>query len=388
MRNLLLAPESHTCESGAEVVEWFGAMQAQDIGSGLWSLGARLPGRTIDDIRAENDNREIVRTWPMRGTVHWVPSADAKWMLELTGVKALAGEEYRRKHHGLEEATVKQAVDVLGDALRERGRLTRSQCIEVIEAAGIGTSGQKGYHFLWYASQIGVAAIAPNLGNEQTFVLLDEWAPKHNQPEREEALATLALRYFRSHGPTTRKDFAGWTGLTMAEAKQAIAAADLEALTVDGAEMFSTREALESIPDKPPAGIRVLPGFDEYLLGYKDRSMMVDDQHKQAIIPGNNGVFQATIVRDGRVIGTWKKKSTLKSKTVLSVFPLIRLTKREIADVEAAFAPYSAYLAQPVELCLVRVIVTPPGRAEPRPCPGTPSSLRRRVRAPHRGLWP
>ncbi|CAM3763474.1 winged helix DNA-binding domain-containing protein [Smaragdicoccus niigatensis] len=348
VRNLLLAPDSLTCESGAQVVSWFGAMQAQEIGSGLWSLGARLPGRSIDEIRQEQEDRSIVRTWPMRGTVHWVPSADAKWMLELTGVKVLAGAEYRRKYHGLEEATVNQAVDVLGNALKERTRLTRAQCLESIEKAGISTGGQMGYHFLWYASQVGVTAIAPNVGTEQTFVLLDEWAPSPNQPD--DPAATLAWRYFQSHGPTTRKDFAGWTGLNLTEAKQAIAGAELTAVAVDGIEMFCTEESLESVPDRPVDEMRVLPGFDEFLLGFKDRSMMLDDVHKHAIIPGGNGVFQPTIVRAGRVVGTWKRKSALKTKTVLTVTPLVRLNKRQRAAITKAFEPYSTYLGQPVEL--------------------------------------
>jgi hypothetical protein len=348
VRNLLLAPDSPTCASGAQVVSWFGAMQAQEIGSGLWSLGARLPGRSIEEIRQEQEDRSIIRTWPMRGTVHWVPSADAKWMLELTGVKALAGAEYRRKYHGLEEATAHQAVDVLGNTLRERTRLTRAECLEAIAKAGISTSGQMGYHFLWYASQLGVTAIAPNVGSEQTFVLLDEWAPSPHRPD--DPLATLALRYFRSHGPTTRKDFAGWTGLTMTEAKQGIARAELATVSVDGVEMFCTAESLESVRDRPVDDVRVLPGFDEFLLGYKDRSMMLDDDHKQAIIPGGNGVFQPTIVRAGRVIGTWKRKSALKTKTVLTVTPLVRLNKRERVAVTRAFEPYTAYLGQPIEL--------------------------------------
>ncbi len=69
--------------------------------------------------------------------------------------------------------------------------------------------------------------------NEQTFVLLDEWVPDPHRPDRDEALATIALRYFRSHGPATRQDFAGWTGLTAADAERGIAAAGDELATVE-----------------------------------------------------------------------------------------------------------------------------------------------------------
>ncbi|MFD2355341.1 DNA glycosylase AlkZ-like family protein [Nonomuraea ferruginea] len=131
-------------------------------------------------------------------------------------------------------------------------------------------------------------------------MLLGEWVPDPHRPERDEALGTMALRYFRGHGPTTRQDFAGWTGLTAADAKRGIAVAGdaLARVTVDGVETYVDAALLDTAP--PPAGddeVLVLPGFDEYLLGYKDRSLMVADEHKAAIIPGGNGVFRSTVVR-------------------------------------------------------------------------------------------
>ena len=88
---LLRAHPSAKPDTVAGVVEWFGAMQAQDMASALWSLGVRLPGFTLADVNAALERREAIRTWPMRGTVHLVPPADARWMLDLMGVRALAG---------------------------------------------------------------------------------------------------------------------------------------------------------------------------------------------------------------------------------------------------------------------------------------------------------
>ncbi|WP_255450334.1 winged helix DNA-binding domain-containing protein [Skermania sp. ID1734] len=348
MRSLLLDGSAPRFDSVAGVVEWFGAMQAQDLGSGLWSLGVRLPDFTIADVRAGLERREALRTWPMRGTVHFVPARDARWMLELTGVKALAGAEYRRRNNGLDEATANRAVDALAAALTGGNQLTRAKCLAAIEQAGITTTAQRGYHLLWYASQLGVTCIGPNIGTEQTFVLLDEWAPNPNRPDREEAMATLATRYFRSHGPATLKDFAGWTGFGLGEARTAIAAAgpDVVPVEVDGTEMFAGPQAAGI---GPATGVLVLPGFDEYLLGYKDRSLMVADDHVQAIVPGGNGMFRATIVRDGRVVGTWKRKSASKTKTVLDVMPLVTLRKRDHAAIAKAFEGYERYLGQRVE---------------------------------------
>lgn len=209
--------------SVVEVVTWLGAMQAQDLASGLWSFGVRLPGLTAADVTDALERREALRTWPMRGTIHFVPSRDARWMLELMGVRALNGAARRREQLGLSEETAVQAMEVLGAALTGGGRLTRSECLAALADKGIDTSGQRGYHLLWYASQRGLLCIAPNIGNEQSFVLLDEWVPDPHRPERDEALGTIALRYFRGRGPITRQDFAGWTGLTAADAKRGIA---------------------------------------------------------------------------------------------------------------------------------------------------------------------
>ena len=332
--------------SVAETVEWFGAMQAQDVHSGMWSFGARLPGRTLVDVAAALELREAIRTWPMRGTVHFVPPADAHWMLELMGSRALAGAEKRRATIGLSAADADRAVDILGAALAGGGRLTRAECLATLTAGGLEVSGQRGYHLLWYASQRAVTAIAPQVGKEQTFVLLDEWAPEPRRPSREEALALIALRYFRSHGPATRKDFAGWTGLTMTDCKAGIADAGdaLTTVDVDGTEMI----AASAVLDAPAAdGWLALPGFDEYLLGYKDRSLMADAEQLAAVIPGGNGIFQSTIVRAGRVVATWKRSITRRGVTV-TLLPLVPFSADDLRAAAAALEPYAAYLDLPL----------------------------------------
>jgi hypothetical protein len=274
-------------------------------------------------------------------------------MLDLMGEKALAGAAARRGHLGLVEKVADRAVEVLGTALAGGGRMTRAECLATLTGAGVDASGQLGYHLLWYASQRGVTCIAPNQGTEQTFALLDEWAPDPHRPDRDEALGTIVLRYFRSHGPTTRQDFTGWTGLTAADACRGIAAAgdQLATVRVDGTEMYLDPTLLDGMP--PPAArtgeVLALPGFDEYLLGYKDRSLMLAEEHQQAIIPGGNGVFQATVVRDGRVIGTWKRTLS-KTRVQIAVQPLIPLRKTDRARIEQAFEEYARFIQRPPDV--------------------------------------
>jgi hypothetical protein len=346
MRSLLLTAGKRL-GSVAEIVEWFGAMQAQDMASGLWSLGVRLPGSVRAGIDAALERREAIRTWPMRGTVHLVPGADAHWMLELMGVRALAGAAKRREFLGLSEQTAERAVEILGTALQGGKRLTRAECLTALGDGGVEVSGQLGYHLLWYASQRGVTCIAPHIGKEQTFVLLDEWVSDPNRPGHDEALALITRRYFRSHGPATRQDLARWTGLTLTDAKKgiALAGAALTTVTVDGTEMIVDPELLEPAPvalDDWAA----LPGFDEYMLGYKDRTLMLDEGHLAAVVPGGNGIFQSTIVENGRVVATWKRTLGKKAVTV-EISPLVPLHKDRA---EAALQPFATFVGLPLQI--------------------------------------
>jgi hypothetical protein len=355
LHSLLLGPDepgAGAARSVADVVTWFGAMQAQDVASGLWSLGLRLPGRRRVDVEAALERREALRTWPMRGTVHLVPSRDAHWMLDLMGERALAGAAKRREFLGLDEAVAERAVDVLGDVLAGGRRLTRAECLAALEQGGVGPAGQRGYHLLWYASQRGVTAIAPHVDGEQTFVLLDEWVPDPVRMDRDEALRTIAERFVRSHGPVTRKDLAGWTGLPLRDVDRGVEMLGREVVRLDvqGTPMLATAAALERLPDlSPTVPVRVPPGFDEYLLGYKDRSLMLTPEQHRAVVPGGNGVFQATVVRAGKVVAIWKRVAR-PSGTVITVQPLTALAARDRRRVERAFEPYAVFVGVPVEV--------------------------------------
>lgn len=342
LRSLLLA--ERRSRRPAEVVEWFGAMQAQDLSSAGWSFGVRSPGSTQQDVHRATVDREILRTWPMRGTVHFVPPRDARWMLELTAVRALAGQARRRQDLGLTEPMLEAAVEVLTEALRGGGCMTRGACVQLLVEAGIHTAPEHGYHILLYASELGVTCMGPQEGKEQTFVLLDEWVSDPLHMGRDEALAVLALRYVRSHGPVTRHDLARWTGLTVGDATRAIGLAgdELVPVEVGGVAMVVAAAQLEDegrdLPD-----LLLLPGFDEYMLGYKDRAAMLTDEQFTMVVPGRNGVFKPTVVVDGRVAGTWSRKVRAAHVDV-AVVPFGDLSPATRRGVERATAAYGAYL--------------------------------------------
>jgi hypothetical protein len=350
---LLLSPGAPTASTVAEVVTWFGAMQAQDLGSVQWSFGIRLPGTTVADIDAAFERREALRTWPMRGTVHAVPARDAHWMLELMGAGPLAGAAKRREFLGLSEHDADRACDVLGSALASGGRLTRAACLAELERQGITGAGNYGYHLLWYASQRGVTCIAPHVDGEQTFVLLDEWVPDPRRLERDEALATIATRFVRSHGPVRVQDLAGWTGLGVRDARAAVALAGDAVTTVehDGQDLLVGAELLDVAGDVTARAhpVTVPPGFDELVLGYKDRSLLLEPAQFDAVVPGGNGVFRPTLVRDGRVVGTWRRLPS-KTKAIVEVTPFDEVPARVRTRAEQALAGYATFLGRPLEV--------------------------------------
>lgn len=297
-----------------------GAMQAQDYPGALWSLGLRLPGSTVSDIEQALTEGLVIRTWPMRGTLHFVPAEDAKWMLKLLTPRIIRGAASRERGLELDEAVFAKGFAVLAKVLSDGKPHLRTDVVAALEAAGINTQDQRGYHILWRASQMGLICLGPMEGKQPTYVLFDAWVPQSTVLSGDEAISELARRYFLSHGPATEKDFAGWTGLSLTEARRGIQALDTRFIReiIEGIEYIMPHTLQSAF--KPSAAL--LPGFDEYMLGYKDRTAALHVDHSGKIVPGNNGMFLSTVVVDGQVIGTWKRVIRAKTVTITpSVFP-------------------------------------------------------------------
>lgn len=327
----------------AEAVQWLGAMQAQDYPGALWSVGLRMQGVTVAEVERAITERAIIRTWPMRGTLHFVAPADVRWMLKLLTPRVIANSARRHAQLGLDETTNAASQALFARALEGGKQLTRTAMLAVLEEGGIATTGQRGYYLLTWAAQVGLICFGPMQGKEQTFVLLDEWVPAGKELSRGEALVELAVRYFTGHGPATVKDFAWWTGLTMGDARASVAAAgdQLAQTSINGQSYWIASAA----PDQPGGddSLYLLPGFDEYLLGYGDRSAVLDPQYANRIVPGGNGVFYPTIVSNGQVVGTWKR-TFKKGAVVITASPFTNLTPAEKERFAAAAQRYANYL--------------------------------------------
>jgi len=327
----------------AGVVASMGAVQAQDYSSALWAIGLRSPGSTEQDVERVVAERKIIRTWPMRGTLHFVAADDVRWMQRLLTPRVLAGTARRVRELELDDATFAKSRKVLTRALQGGRCLTREAVLEHLEKAGISPAGGRGYHILFRLAQEELICFGPRSGKAHTFVLLDEWVPSSWTGGREESLAKLALRYFSSHGPATLQDFVWWSGLAVTDARAGIAGVSgkLARARIAGVEHWGPEET--PVEKSTGDAVRFLPAFDEYLLGYRDRGAVLDPVHSGKVNPGNNGVFMPTVLLRGRVVATWKR--VVRKKTIaVTVQPFVSLRKTDRAALQAVAQHHARFL--------------------------------------------
>ncbi|MDQ2774557.1 MAG: winged helix DNA-binding domain-containing protein [Acidobacteriota bacterium] len=330
-------------KNAGDVVAALGAVQAQDYTSALWAIGLRLPDATETSVELAISERKIIRTWAMRGTLHFIAAEDIRWMLELLGPRTIAKSARRFQQLELGEKVFSRTRKLFIRALEGNRQLTRAAMMGLLESAGISTTQQRGYHILWRLAQEGLICFGARQGKQQTFALLEEWAPSSNSLEREVALGELARRYFFGHGPATLQDFVWWTGLTISEAKIGLSNVCLQLLqqVVDGVSFWMPQEP--QILNSARGAAYLLPGFDEYLLGYKDRSAVLEPRHSRKIVPGGNGMFLPTIVIEGRVVGTWKRVLK-KHEAAITFVPFEPLRDAEQSAVATAAQRYRRFL--------------------------------------------
>jgi hypothetical protein len=306
-----------------ETVRAIGMVQAQDYLGALWAVGLRTSNATEKDIERALEAGQIVRTWPARGTLHFVSAQDVRWLLDLLGRRVIRRIAGRYRQLGLDDADFARSRAWVGQALQGGNRLTRPAIYQGLARAGVSMAGQRGIHILSRLAMEGQICFGPRDGKQQTFVLLDEWVPQAQTLPRERALLELARRYFSSHGPATVKDFAWWTGLPVSEARQALEMIEpeLEEMDYDGQACWLRRSAPAEQPASqyaPPTArlltvARLLPAFDEYLVGYTDRNAVLDPSFRLQV-NDRGGMLNPVIAIGGLVVGTWKR--ALKKGTV------------------------------------------------------------------------
>lgn len=304
-----------------DAVRWMTATQAQDLQAALWAIGRRVPGAGLTDVRAALHSGSVVRSWPMRGTLHLVAPDDLRWMLDLTTGRLSRIVAGRHRELDITWAVIEKCRDVALERIAAGGPVSRTELFDVFEAAGQPTTGQRGIHILGTLCRHAWLVQGPLAGNQQLLVAFDDWIPVSRTLERQEAIAEFMLRYFQSHGPATVRDFAWWTQLPLTEVRAAfeLVSGQLVELEFAGASYWMSPGTASMLDGGVPGqrSVLLLPGFDEFVLGYTDRSLVLAPEHANKIVPGGNGVFKKTIVAGGEVIGTWARAGTNRSAAVV-----------------------------------------------------------------------
>lgn len=326
LRSQLLARNPAT--TAHEVVAHLGAVQAQDYLGALWAVGLRTRAAVERDIESALAERSIVRCWPMRGTLHFVAAEDARWMIALLAPRVLKRHRTRlQRDFELDPRTLHRSGTLIERALHGGKELTRPEIYAMLEKARISTRASRGLHILFALAHEHLICFGPRRGKQPTFVLLDEWLPATKPKPCDEALAELARRYFTGHGPATTADFAWWSGLTLKEANEGFALAEVQHIAV----------RTSATPN-----VYLLPPFDEYTVAYKDRTAVIDPTFAKRVNAGG-GMLNAVVVVNGLVVGSWKR--ALREKTVdINVSSFRALTARETSALEREGARYAKFL--------------------------------------------
>lgn len=327
-----------------DVARWFGAIQSQDPAASSYAIGLRMREGSESAIERAIAQKTIVRTWPMRRTIHCMAAEDAGWMVRLLAPRQIARMATYHRKGGITDRDLESAGKVLHSALAGDKQLTRAELYGELNAAGIATDEHagmmRGMHILTHWAQAGLICIAARKGKQQTFALLDEWIPRGRDLSGDDAFAELAKRYFQSHGPATVADFAWWAGLTMAEARRSVwlIAKLLKTVRIDGTESWLMRNLAEAAAG--PLPVLLLPAFDEYTVGYADRTAAAD---RDVLASVNHGLA-ANILVNGRIAGTWKRKLSGEGGVVVVPDVLRSLTTKERTGLRRAAQRYAGFL--------------------------------------------
>ncbi len=331
-----------TAESPRAAAAGTTALQAQDNLASR--LGVRARSATVteaDVLRAIEDDRTVVRTWLMRGTIHLVDAADLRWLVGLIGPAIARKYRTRWRQLGLTDDVLDRSVDALPQLLAG-GPQTRHQIRAGLAELGITLDSpdpQVHTHVIVHASTTGLICRGPDRGRHSTFVLRDDWLPTAPAgPAGDDALAELARRYFAAYSPATAADFGTWSGLPTSQAI-ALIGGELSPADVDGRAGFRLGAV------EPARGVRLLPAFDNYVIGYKNRAALLDPARHGEVYQG--GMIRPVVVRDGRVIGSWALD---RGKGAVTVTRFEAWPIRVGSAVEAEVADIGRFLGREVTL--------------------------------------
>ena len=333
-----------------EVVAWFGGVQAQDYSGAKWAVGQRLKKCIDADIERALTEKKIVRTWAMRGTFHFVAASDIRWILALLAPRIIERNARRYRELELDEETLMESNEVLKNALQDGSHLNRRELLAILQKKGVSTEGQRAHYILQRASLDGlICQEVMHTNNNPIYMSMDE-LPETKILTRHEALAELTKRYFTSHGPATLQDFVWWSGLLTKDAKAGMGSIEssLTSETIDGKTYWYSPSKQDIEFSSPTA--HLLPSFDEYIVGYKDRSASLEKMHSKK--KNIENIMYPTIALDGQIVGTWKRKFK-GNEVIMDLKPFTAFNPAENEALDAAVHSFGEFLKMSVQTNII-----------------------------------
>jgi hypothetical protein len=306
-------------------------IHAQVMAAAELAIGGRVEGVTQDDVRAELwERRSLVKTWTMRGTLHLHPADELP--LWAAATRAVGPPWYEA--YGLDQAQGAAVLDAIGDALDGRCLLREELADEVARRAGEWTRERIGSgwgHIIGAAAAVGKLCHGPPQGTKVTFVRTDQWIGWRDL-DPYEALAEAARRFLETYGPAGPSQFAGWFGMKAPEAEP----------------LFESLEEIEVEPASTPGPLRLLPEYDCYVMGFREREHFVAEKVRERLKTHPRGRFEGiaavpTLLIDGAVAGLWRRAKRGK-KVEIAVEPARRLSAAERSEVEVEVERIGGFL--------------------------------------------
>lgn len=306
-------------DTPGDLVNWMGAIQAQDQAMARWAVGIRLKSATEETVRAALDRGDILRTHILRPTWHLVSAEDIRWMLKLTGHRIRSANVSFGKQHGVHESLYGRSMPLIEKILQGNNHLTKEEIGRELSKAGIENDLHCMSRLMTYAETEGIVCSGAPKGGKHTYALLEERVPPAKERHKDEALALLAEKYFRSHSPASEEDFRWWSGLPATETRQAIDSIRPSLLTdTSGSRTLYIHASAPQFTEGEDI-LHLLPSFDEYLISYKDRSAALDAEHRSKAF-NNWSTFYPVILYNGRIAGNWKKLPGKSGPSIQSTF--------------------------------------------------------------------
>ncbi len=351
-----------------EVAGDMAGVQAQLLSAAQLSLWSRVRDLRISDVQQALGERTLVKASCMRRTLFLAPAHDLAVFIR--GATGRAEKELRwTLRKGVPERVVEAAIAAVLDALDQprtrpeiAGRVSRvlGVSMQSIHGGGWGSRGKVAavpigdltfpvVDLLHLTAARGVVCYGPPRGNEPSFVRADAWLPDWQDLPRAEAEGILLRRYLRAFGPATAADFAMWTGITLTEARAIWAReqSGLAPLSVEGWQASALQEDVDELAQAALTRplVRLLPYFDTYLLGHRERDHLVGIEHLPRVYRSQGWIAPVVLV-DGRAAAVWEQ-ARKGSRLLVKVMPLGALPPHALAGVAAEAQDLARFLGAP-----------------------------------------